>query len=145
MRQLIRRLAGNATVILSTHIMQEVSAICDRALILRNGRLVLDERLDRLRESSQLAIRTASEGNLLEVLAGVGGITALRQTGGGAWEADVTGNLDEVAESVTRRLVDHTLPVYQITPVQRDLETVFREVNEAVPDAAAEEETQHAA
>ena len=42
MRDLICGLAENATVILSTHIMQEVDAICDRALILRDGKLVLD-------------------------------------------------------------------------------------------------------
>ena len=146
MRELIRRLAANATVILSTHIMQEVSAICDRALILRGGKVVLDERLDQLRASNRLAIRTASEGNLLEVLAGVPGIDALRQTGSGAWEAEISGGLDALAESIARRLVDRALPVYQLAPVQRDLETVFREANEAVPtDADAAEEAQHAA
>ena len=37
MRQLIQKLAESATIILSTHIMQEVDAICDRAIILRGG------------------------------------------------------------------------------------------------------------
>ncbi len=146
MRQLIRRLASHATVILSTHIMQEVNAICDRALILRGGKVVLDERLDQLRESNRLVVRTASEGNLLEVLGGFTGIRALRQTGSGAWEADIDGSLDRVAEGIARRLVDQDLPIYQITPVQRDLETVFREVNEAAPaPGATAEETHHAA
>jgi ABC-2 type transport system ATP-binding protein len=146
MRRLIQRLSEHATIILSTHIMQEVSAICDRALILRGGRVVLDERLDQLRASNRLVIRTASEGNLLEVLGGFAGITGLRQTGSGAWEAEVGGNLDQVAEAIARQLVDQALPVYQITPMQRDLETVFREVNEAAPDqAAATEEAHHAA
>jgi ABC-2 type transport system ATP-binding protein len=137
MRQLIRRLASHATVILSTHIMQEVNAICDRALILRGGKVVLDERLDHLRASNRLAIRTASEGNLLEVLADCAGLTALRQTGSGAWEAELAGGTDAMAEEIARRLVDRGLPVYQITPIQRDLETVFREANEA-PGAAAD-------
>ena len=52
MRSLIERLAEQATVILSTHIMQEVDAICDRAIILRAGALVLDERLEDLKQSS---------------------------------------------------------------------------------------------
>lgn len=145
MRELIRQLASHATIILSTHIMQEVSAVCDRAIILRGGRLVLDERLDRLRESNRLVIRTASEGNLLEVLGEHAGIAGLRQTGSGAWEADVTGHLDEVAEGIARRLVEQALPIYQITPVQRDLETVFREVNEAAPQQGAVEEVNRAA
>jgi len=146
MRQLIKRLSANATIILSTHIMQEVSAICDRALILRGGALVLDERLDELRASSRMTIRTASEGNLLDVLAGLPGVAALRQTGSGAWEAEITGSLDAAAEQIARRLVDQALPVYQLTPLSRDLETVFREVNEAAPvQAAAEEGAHHAA
>lgn len=145
MRELIRQLASHATIILSTHIMQEVSAVCDRAIILRGGSLVLDERLDRLRESNRLVIRTASEGNLLEVLGEQTGIGGLRQTGSGAWEADVTGNLDEVAGGIARRLVEQALPIYQITPLQRDLETVFREVNEAAPQRGAGEEVHRAA
>jgi ABC-2 type transport system ATP-binding protein len=149
MRELIRRLANSATIILSTHIMQEVNAICDRAVILRSGRLVLDQRMDEIRASTQLAIRTASEGNLLEVLAGVPGIAGLRQTGEGFWEADVTGSLDGLAEAIARRLVDRSLPVYQIAPVQRDLETIFTELNEAAPAAgeaaSAGEDSRHAA
>jgi ABC-2 type transport system ATP-binding protein len=42
MRSLIRELAGHATVIISTHILQEVEAICGRVLIMRAGRLALD-------------------------------------------------------------------------------------------------------
>jgi ABC-2 type transport system ATP-binding protein len=51
MRALIREIAGRATVILSTHIMQEVDALCDRVLVLSNGRLALDSSLRTLRES----------------------------------------------------------------------------------------------
>lgn len=43
MRKLIRTIARDATVILSTHIMQEVDALCDRVLIMRSGELALDE------------------------------------------------------------------------------------------------------
>ena len=57
MRSLIQRLAESATVILSTHIMQEVDAICDRAIILRGGELVLDERLSDLKESNRFLVR----------------------------------------------------------------------------------------
>ena len=56
MRSLIRQLARQATVILSTHIMQEVDAICDRVLVLREGRLILDRRLDSLRESRTMLL-----------------------------------------------------------------------------------------
>src|SRR5690606_18308326 len=45
MRELIRTIAKEATVILSTHIMQEVDAICDRVLMMRGGKLVIDAKL----------------------------------------------------------------------------------------------------
>ena len=58
MRQLIRRLAEQATVILSTHIMQEVDAVCDRVMILRAGELAVDERLSALKESTRVTLAT---------------------------------------------------------------------------------------
>lgn len=131
MRQLIRRLAASATVILSTHIMQEVDAVCSRVLILRGGRVALDEQLARLRETDRLIVRTASEGNLLEVLSDTAGMAGLLQTAPGSWEVRVSGALDATAEAIARRLTEAALPVYQIAPLERDLETVFREANES--------------
>ena len=58
MRRLIRRLAEKATVIISTHIMQEVDALCDRVLIVKSGKLVIDEKLDDLKLSGELEIAT---------------------------------------------------------------------------------------
>ena len=56
MRALIKRFSEHATVILSTHILQEVQAVCDRVLILRNGKLALDSRLEDLKNSSRLLV-----------------------------------------------------------------------------------------
>ena len=148
MRQLIRRLAEHATVILSTHIMQEVSAICDRALILRGGHLVLDERLENLRASNRLSLRTSSEGNLLELFSDLPWVAGLQQAADGSWQIEVEGNLDEAAHRATLVLLDAGLPIYQVAAVQRDLETVFREANEREvpgPGVRGGEEAQHAA
>src|SRR5690606_118089 len=59
MRDLIREIAKDATVILSTHIMQEVDALCDRVLIIKGGTLAVDEKLEDLRHSNQLLITTS--------------------------------------------------------------------------------------
>ncbi|OYV67357.1 MAG: multidrug ABC transporter ATP-binding protein, partial [Deltaproteobacteria bacterium 21-66-5] len=56
MRELIRELAKSATVIVSTHILQEVQAVCERVLILRGGRKVIDSRLDELRREGRLLV-----------------------------------------------------------------------------------------
>ena len=125
MRELVRNLAESATVILSTHIMQEVGAVCDRVLMLRDGRLALDERLDDLQATSRLNLRTDSRAD-------IGKLDGARASslGEGRWLVDVTGDLAEAADRIVRDLVARAVPIYELSPEQRDLETVFREVSE---------------
>ena len=125
MRQLVRNLAASATVILSTHIMQEVGAVCGRVLILRDGRLALDERLDDLQSTSRLALRTDPGAAIGEL-----GDGPPANLGDGRWLVDVKGDLAAAAERIARRLVEQNIPIYELSPEQRDLETVFREVSE---------------
>ncbi len=54
MRALMRRLGETRTVVLSTHILSEVEAVCDRALIISNGTLAADGTIDEIRESAQM-------------------------------------------------------------------------------------------
>ncbi len=68
MRGLIRDLAKNATVIISTHIMQEVNALCSRVLMLRGGDLVMDAKLADLQRSHDLRIVTNKNSEELKIL-----------------------------------------------------------------------------
>ena len=52
-RKLIRELGDKKIVLLSTHILQEVDAICDRVLIINQGEIVLDEKLEKLRKNKK--------------------------------------------------------------------------------------------
>jgi len=130
MRGLIKQLAEQATVILSTHIMQEVDAICDRVLILRGGELVLDERLAALKTSNVLRVRCA-DGDLQSALRGVPGVTDV-VAHGDAWHLTLEGDADRVAEQVVQALGAGGFSLRELTAVQRDLESVFREVSEEV-------------
>ncbi len=125
MRELVRNLSASATVILSTHIMQEVGAICDRVLMLRDGQLALDERLEDLRTTSCLNLRTAPGVDIANLADG-----SVSDQGEGRWLVDVAGDLAAAAERLARELVANNIPVYELGPEQRDLETVFREVSE---------------
>ena len=62
MRELIRELAKTATVILSTHILQEVQAVCERVLIMRDGKLVVDSLIADLQSGRQLRLAIDSGG-----------------------------------------------------------------------------------
>jgi ABC-2 type transport system ATP-binding protein len=52
-RSLIRELGQDRTVMLSTHIMQEVDVLCDRVILLSKGKIVADKSMEEIRESSQ--------------------------------------------------------------------------------------------
>ena len=105
MRQLITSLAQRSTVILSTHIMQEVDAICDRALILRGGRLVFDERLDALGAAGGLHLRTAPGADTAAALQGVNGVATVTQAVDGSFDVTVDGDVSAAAAAVAAALV----------------------------------------
>ncbi len=77
MRELIRELAENATVIISTHILQEVQAVCDRVLIMRSGRMVVDSRLEDLQSGQHLFVSLDNDTahQYLEKIDGVRSVT----------------------------------------------------------------------
>ncbi|MAT83052.1 MAG: multidrug ABC transporter ATP-binding protein [Gammaproteobacteria bacterium] len=130
MRTLIRRLSEHATVILSTHIMQEVNALCDRVLILHGGVLAVDERLEDLRASNRLQLRTAVDADPATVLGSVAGVAGVSRAGAGVWDVELSGRPDDAAAGVAAAMVGAGLPVYELASGQRDLEAVFREVSE---------------
>lgn len=133
MRELIRQIASDATVILSTHIMQEVDAICDRVLIMRSGRLVVDARLEELRHSKNLLLHCdIADRTVLDDLSDIDKIQALPSDRDHLYHLTLKPDIDSavVAASVARRIIERGGSVYELKREQRDLEAVFREVNE---------------
>lgn len=144
MRDLIRELSSRATVILSTHIMQEVDALCERVLVLSNGKLALDSPLAALRESRELLL-TASEDErdlpaLLSRLPQIAEVVTLH-----AADNKLTLNLrltesavmDTAAGNISRTVIEGGAKLYSLTPLRRNLEQIFR-------DAVKETEANHA-
>jgi len=156
MRQLIREIARSATVLLSTHIMQEVDAVCDRVLILRAGRLVVDEQLDALRRSNQLLLDTSLAPDAARThLATLGTVTELEVLAERALpgahryrirlqpEADTS----TAGAGLARAVIAAGADLYQLRNEHRDLETLFREVSTAPTEHPGShwEELNHAA
>ena len=133
MRGLIRELATGATLILSTHILQEVQAVCDRVLILRQGRLVLDAPLADLNQSRRLLVALDAGPDrvqpLLARVKGVTGVAHLGQTDGQHRYALDTLDTTATAPTVAQSLLAQGFQLYQLCPEQRDLETLFGEIN----------------
>jgi len=150
-RALIRDLAKEATVILSTHIMQEVDALCDRVLIIRNGQLAMDAKLNELHESNKLHLSTSLTKDELATL--LQPLSAVTQVEAISAEESVyhyrlksqeTANPLELCGEIANLIISSEATLYAIGQEHRDLETLFREVNE-VPVVASPSEVQDAA
>jgi ABC-2 type transport system ATP-binding protein len=147
MRHLIQALARSATVILSTHIMQEVDAVCDRVLILRHGKLVVDAKLEELRDSKELLLLTSlGQEAAQDSLSKVDGV---REVLAGASESDpkilsyrlkLTDAADahQVSALVAKAIHTADADLFRLQPERRDLETLFKEVNQSAPAPAKE-------
>lgn len=136
MRGLIRSLAEQATVIISTHILQEVQAVCDRVIILRNGQVALDAGMDELRAGKRLLVAVdAGPERALPLLQSVAGVQAVEpvdaQGAGQRYALDLAGEqaLEDTAPLVASRVAAEGLKLYVLQPESRDLETIFGEIS----------------
>ncbi len=135
MRSLIRDLAKSATVLISTHILQEVQAVCERVLILRAGRLVLDARIDDLAQTRRLLVSINAEGS--RVLAGVTGVEKVEALAEekGLFRYAIELSCD-CAPQIAQAIQAAGLALHALQPEQRNLESVFAAVNEPRSDQA---------
>ena len=136
MRRLIKRLARQATIILSTHIMQEVDAICDRVLVLRHGKLVLDSHLAQLRESRTMLLQTdSSADSLATYLRRMPQVVSIQHNADEDNRSSYTlvlhenADIDTAANNIARCVIEAGARLYQLRPVIQGLDAVFREVN----------------
>jgi len=134
MRELIRNLSQTATIIISTHIMQEVDALCDRVLIMRAGELALDASLAELRHSNRLILHSdipAEQAN--ELLLSIAGVEAL-ELFNDRLRLTLEPDCERMAvtHEVAASLIGRNHRLFELRPEQRDLESVFREINESV-------------
>jgi ABC-2 type transport system ATP-binding protein len=129
MRDLIRDLAKSATVILSTHILQEVQAVCERVLIMRQGKLVVDSRVDDLQAGRQLrvTVNNAKAADYLERIAGVSSVVQVETVD------ELSSYLLDVPVDAAPKVVEAVVAagdlLYRLQPETRNLETVFAEVS----------------
>ena len=97
---------------------------------------MLDERLADLQASDRYRVRTAPGRNLADLLAADSSVSQTRDDGLGSWIVTVSGALDAATDSLARHVTGAGWPLFELGVVKRDLESVFREVNEESRDAA---------
>jgi len=151
-RQLIKQLAGDHTIILSTHILPEVSQTCQRVVIINAGRVVAVDTPDnltaRLRGSETMYVQVdASGSNAAEALTRIAGVTRVaeadRRDGAIGYEVDSEQGRD-IRRELARAVVSNGWGLLELRPMRMSLEEVFlslttEDVQAVAPAEAAPE------
>jgi ABC-2 type transport system ATP-binding protein len=145
-RDLIRSLAGDHTIVLSTHILPEVSQTCQRVVIINKGRVVAVDTPEnltaRLRGAETLYVQVdaggVEAGELLARIPGVTRVAAAEQRGPiAAYEVESDRGTD-VRRELARTIVTHGWGLLELRPMRMSLEEVFLQVTtEEQPEETA--------
>ncbi len=131
MRTLIQSLRGEHTIILSTHILPEVQATCERIIIINQGRIVAEDTLEGLSSKMQkgqqkllFRVRRPSQ-NLYESLRNLPGVSdvAAHETPG-VFVVDAHADLD-LPERLAKHIVEQNVGLVEMRTVAQDLEDIF--------------------
>ena len=133
-RNLIRTLGKKHTVILSTHILAEVQAVCERVIIINKGKIIADEKTDELtrtiEDGYQYEARIVGPiSQVASALKRISGVRSAAITGARDGEANVY-NIESVGSSDIRRAIftvcaENGWPMIGLAPTGTDLESIF--------------------
>lgn len=128
-RNVIKNAGKDKTVFLSTHIMQEVEAICNRVIIIDKGKIVADKKLDHLISAANSQIIEVEFDKSVDeiVLATVENITSFINIKGNIWELTFESEKD-MRPAVFDFANAKSLKILQLNQKNKNLETVFREI-----------------
>ena len=130
MRELIKELAASSTVIVSTHVLQEVQAICERVLIMRGGQLVLDSKIKDLQSENKIIFNfQPSESDVITMLSESPLVKKVEEVQNGETTSLRVEVENAEIPSLIRSLVSAGANIESIMPEKRTLETVFAEVS----------------
>jgi ABC-2 type transport system ATP-binding protein len=136
-REVIKNLGKDKTVLFSSHILQEVEAMCDRVIIINRGNIVADDLLSNLQKASagqQEVIVTFKEEVNTESLSTLNDVTALKQlfpkeSGQATFSFQLsTDNADALKKKLLQFSIDQNLNIVSLQTAAHSLEDVFREL-----------------
>ena len=127
-RDLIKNIGSEKTVLLSTHIMQEVQAMCNRVIIINNGKIVADDSIENLQQANTkqdvliVAFEKAIDVSLLKELKNIDGYESI---GANKWKL-VTKEPDTLRREVMQWALNHDINISSLQAQTETLEDVFR-------------------
>lgn len=129
-RSLIRNIRKEKTVILSTHIMQEVEAICDRVLIINRGKIVADDTAEMLRKNAavenvySVEFSEVADINILKAIEGINKVNSLSDK---SFKLHSNSNAD-LRPEIFRIAVENKYTVISMMKEEQKLEDVFQQL-----------------
>lgn len=133
-RELIKNIGKEKTVILSSHILAQVEATCDRVLIINKGKIVADGTSSELRKSNtekllKLTIAGGATDSIYENLSVLDNVENIDITGEGSFQLRTTLNY-EIEKDIFRLCEARQWYIKELIPVERRLEDIFRQVTQ---------------
>lgn len=131
-REVIRQQGADKTVLFSSHILQEVEAICDRVIIINKGQLVADDKLSQLQMSSRenhtilVQFKEPVEISWLEKINGSMRVDAIEQSGGSPVYRIQTAQPEYVRKQILELALQHNLNIVSLQSESQRLEDIFR-------------------
>lgn len=132
-REVIKRLGKDKTVLFSSHILQEVEALCERVIIINRGNIVADDKLENLQKArggqQQLTVefKQAVDGTSLQSLENV---VAVKELSSKSFELTVT-DAGSARKQVLQLSLDKNLDIVSLQSGEQSLENVFRDLTSA--------------
>tara|TARA_B110000444_G_scaffold25985_1_gene21426 strand:- start:104 stop:997 length:894 start_codon:yes stop_codon:yes gene_type:complete len=127
-RKLIRELGRDKTVLLSTHILQEVDALCDRVIIINKGEIVFDRALAELRNKQEQIIEVSFDYRIeIIALEKILNVQKVVNTHGFDYELTISGNQD-MRSSVFDFAHDNGLKILNLQLKNESLEQLFKKL-----------------
>ncbi|GDX51499.1 gliding motility-associated ABC transporter ATP-binding subunit GldA [Bacteroidota bacterium] len=130
-RNLIRELGKEKTVILSTHIMQEVQALCHRVIIINKGKIVANDTAENLQRttSNEVVVKVSFKESVSEkLLMQIEGVKSARNVGANNFELN---SATDIQEKVFRFAVENKLIILSLQQEKQNLEEVFRQLTKS--------------
>lgn len=131
-RKIIKDLGKDRTVLLSTHIMQEAEAICDRIIIINKGKIAIDEQTGNLQKkfNTKLILSVEFKNEVLQKkLQNLGDIENAVNISGNLWKIEAKGNAD-IRETLFRFAVETGNIILKQSEEEQKLEYIFQQLTQ---------------
>jgi ABC-2 type transport system ATP-binding protein len=149
-RKLIRQIAPYKAIVISTHILEEVDAVCSRAVVISRGRVIADNTPEELaaRSSRHLAVTfnapSANIDQIIAALSGVQGVARVESESNAKGRAIVTAypaEQNDITPAIAERLASEHWAVSDLHQQRGNLDEVFRQLTDEEKSATAPQET----